>query len=132
MSGLPSSQTDSVIEGLEGKSYNTNDNKIYKYLSVFLINNNNSKTLSVYYNEFCIFGYCLLITYIILIIFSFLYMRNKYYFKKNISYFEEKIQNVNKSHTLEKIMMKIISFFFFLIAFFHQYIIEYYFIGYSR
>ena len=91
------------------------------------------RIINKYYQELCIFGFCILFIYILVVIFGFIYMRNKYFNNTIITSTEKKMKIINKSSKFEKKLFKIISYFFFFISFFHQYIIEYYsfgFIGY--
>jgi len=115
--------------------YSSNfSNFINEFLSKLLINGNDLKIINKYYQELCIFGFCILFIYISVVIFGFIYMRNKYFNNNNmISSLEKKMKIINKSSNFEKKLFKIISYSFFFISFFHQYIIEYYsfgFIGY--
>ena len=98
--------------------------------SKFLINGNNLKILNKHYQIFCIIGFCLLLIYIFIIIFGFFYMRNKYFYKEVITGIEKRIKIINNNPEFEKKFFKIITYIFFLIAFFHQYIIEYYLFGF--
>ena len=54
-------------------------NFINIFFSNLLINGNNLKIINKYYQELCIFGFCILFIYISVVIFGFIYMRNKYY-----------------------------------------------------
>jgi hypothetical protein len=57
-------------------------------------------------------------------------MKKKYYNQKSISIIEKKINKLNKKSNFEKFLFKILTYIFFLIVFFHQYIIEYYIFGF--
>ena len=107
-----------------------NSDIIYSILSIFLINSNNLKILNNHYQVICSVGFYILIIYILLIIFGFVYMKKKYYNKKSISIIEKKINKLDKKSNFEKIFFKILTYIFFLIVFFHQYIIEYYIFGF--
>ena len=108
-------------------------NFINIFFSNLLINGNDFRIINIYYQELCTFGFFILLIYISVIIFGFVYMRNKYFNNTIITSTEKKMKIINKSSNFEKKLFKIISYFFFFISFFHQYIIEYYsfgFIGY--
>jgi len=105
-------------------------NFINEFLSNLLINGNDLKIINKYYQELCIFGFCILIIYISVVIFGFIYMRNKYFNNTLITSTEKKMKIINKSSNFEKKLFKIISYIFFFISFFHQYIIEYYSFGF--
>ena len=105
-------------------------NIIYSILSKFLINSNDLKILNNHYQAICSIGFIILIIYILLIIFGFVYMRKKYYHKKSISITEKKINKLNNNSKFEKNFFKILTYIFFIIVFFHQYIIEYYIFGF--
>ena len=105
-------------------------NFIYIFLSNLLINGNNLNSINKNYQELCIAGFCILFIYIIFIIFGFIYMKNKYFNNTMITSTEKKMKKITKSSKFEKKLFKIISYFFFLISFFHQYIIEYYIFGF--
>ena len=110
---------------------NTNfNNFIYNFLSNFLINGNNLNFINKKYQELCIVGFFILFIYILIVIFGFNYMKNKYYNNNTITSTEKKMKKITKSSKFEKKLFKIISYFFFLISFFHQYIIEYYLFGF--
>ena len=108
---------------------NTIDN-VNIIFSKFLINGNNLKILNKHYQVICIIGFCILLIYIIIFIFGLFYMRNKYYNKDLITGIEKRIKRINNNSIFEKKFFKIITYIFFLIAFFHQYIIEYYLFGF--
>ena len=123
-------------------SKNNNSNSLYtsnftnfitQFLANLLINGNDLKIINKHYQELCIFGFGILLIYISVVIFGFIYMRNKYYNNTMITSTEKKMKIINKNSYYEKKLFKIISYIFFFISFFHQYIIEYYsfgFIGY--
>ena len=102
----------------------------YSIFSQFLISSKDLKILNGYYQQICISGFFLLVIYILLIIFGFFYMRTKYYNKTAITIIEKKIKNLNNNSKIEKILFKLITYIFFLIVFFHQYILEYYIFGF--
>ena len=99
-------------------------------LSKFLITGSNLNILNNYYQEICLTGFCLLMIYISLIIFGFIYMSNEYSYKNINNRINKKILKINNNSKFEKIYIKIMTYIFFLICFFHQYIIEYYFFGF--
>ena len=111
---------------------NSNDSidNVHSFFSKLLINGNNLKILNNKYQIICIIGFCVLLIYIIIFIFGFFYMRNKYYNKTLITNIEKKIKIINNNADFEKKLFKYISYTFFLIVFFHQYIIEYYIFGF--
>ena len=100
------------------------------FLSKTLITGDSLKILSKYYNEICLIGFIFLFIYILFIITGFVYMKKKYYNKKTVTWIDKKIKNINNDSSFEKKYFKIIAYVFFLIAFFHQYILEYYFFGF--
>ena len=106
------------------------DDNIYVFFSKVLFCGNNIRILNGNYQMICIIGFCLLLMYIFIIIFGFFYMRNKYYDKNEITPIEKQIKNINNNSNFEEILFKYITFIFFLIVFFHQYIIEYYIFGF--
>mgnify|MGYP002623805179 CR=1 FL=1 len=108
-------------------SYNININY---FLTKFLITGNSLKMLDRNYQEICVTGFLILILYIITIIYCVTYMKNRYYSQVITSIVEKKLKKINNSSKFEKKLLKIITYIFFLIAFFHQYIIEYYLFGF--
>ena len=94
------------------------------------ITGDSMKMLSKNYEEICLTGFFILIIYILSIIYGLFYMKNKYYNNKIITFTEKKIKKINNSSKIEKHIFQIIAYIFFLIAFFHQYIIEYYLFGF--
>ena len=100
------------------------------FLSKTLITGDSLKILSKYYNEICLIGFIFLFIYILFIITGFVYMKKKYYNKKIITRIDKKIKNINNDSSFEKKYFKIMADIFFIIAFFHQYILEYYFFGF--
>jgi hypothetical protein len=123
----------------EGKNINNNNddylkNNIFDYvhyfLSKFLINGNNLKILNSKYQLICIIIFSIILSYVILVFYGFLYMKKKYYDETPINSIEKKLKKINSNTNLEKILFKIISYFFFFFAFVHQYIIEYIFFGF--
>ena len=117
------------------KTSNNNRNDIsssditYFFLSNFLINQNNLEILNYNYQEICLIGFFILMIYIVVIIYCFVDMRNKYYNKNFMHSTHNKIKNINKSK-FQKKLFKILTYIFFLIVFFHQYLIEYYMFGF--
>ena len=122
----------------EEENYNNNNNSfsnnfynnINSFFSKLLINGNNLNILNQHYQIFCMTGFSILLIYIVIIIYGFIYMKKKYYNKTLISFIEKKIKLINNNSHFEKKLFKFIAYFFFLIAFFHQYIIEYYIFGF--
>ena len=102
---------------------------IFNFLSKLLINGNSLKILINHYQELCLFGFFLLIIYVGFVIFGFIYMKKKYYEKTPVSTIDKKIKKINSSN-FEKKLFKILTYIFFIIVFFHQYIIEYYLFGF--
>ena len=103
---------------------------IYNFLSSLLINGNNLNILNKNYQELCIAGFLILFIYILITYFGFIYMKKKYFNNTKITSTEKKMKKITKNSKFEKKLFKIISYFFFLISFFHQYIIEYYIFGF--
>ena len=109
---------------------NNSYNRINLIIEKFLINGNNLNILKYNYQIICLIGFSFLLLYILIIIFGFFYMKNKYYNKTFTTSIEKKIKRINNNSHFEEILFKIIAYVFFLIAFFHQYIIEYYIFGF--
>ena len=101
-----------------------------KILSNLLITGTNLKILQNNYQQICLFGFILLMIYIILIILCFIYMGNKYNDESIKTKIDKKLLKVNNSSIWEKKFIKIMTYIFFLISFFNQYIMEYYFFGF--
>ena len=101
---------------------------INKYLCNFLIFGKNFKIIFNNYQFITILGAFLLLFFLLFTFFSFLYMKIKYQNIKTL--IQEKMNKTNKINTnIEEIIFKIISYFYLIIIFFHQYILEYYFFG---
>ena len=114
-------------------SNNSNNNLIQTIFRKLLINGDSFQILKNSYQIICIIGFIILIVYILLWIFGIFYMKKKYYNKVPISITDRKIKEINQSSKTEKRYFRILTYFLFLIVFFHQYIIEYYnfgFLGY--
>ena len=120
------SETTKSISQLSYSYYNNIDS----LLKNFLITGNNLKMIEKNYQEICITGFLILIMYVVIIIYSVIHVKNKYYNEIIISNVDKKIKNINNSSKLEKKLFKIIAYILFVIVFFHQYIIEYYFFGF--
>ena len=120
------SETTKSISQLSYSYYNNIDS----LLKNFLITGNNLKMIEKNYQEICIIGFLILIMYVVIIIYSIIHVKNKYYNEIIISNVDKKIKNINNSSKLEKKLFKIIAYILFVIVFFHQYIIEYYFFGF--
>ena len=112
------------------KESNSSYNFVYHFFSKFVMSGKDLKLLNKNYQEFCILGFCILLVYIFIIIFGFLYVRDKYSNKYLLSSIEKKIKNISNNSKFEKNLFKIISYIFFLIVFFHQYIIEFFLFGF--
>ena len=121
--------TDKNNDTISSLSFSSPDG-FHSILSKFLINGNSLKILIKKYEYICILGFCVLVAYILCLFFGFFYIRSKYYNKKSISSLEKKIKKVNKNSNFEKNFFAALSYILFLIVFFHQYIIEYYFFGF--
>ena len=98
---------------------------IQKVFSKFLINGNDLKILDKNYENICLIGFFIILIYTFLIIYGIVNMRKKYYNKNSLSSIDKKIKRINNKSKFEKLLFKFLSYFFFLIVFFHQYIIEY-------
>ena len=110
-------------------SYNYYD-RINYFLKNLLITGNSLKILDRNYQEICLAGFLIMILFVITIIYCIIYMKNKYYNKTITSIVDKKIKIINNSSKFEKKLLKIVTYIFFLIVFFHQYIIEYYLFGF--
>ena len=124
------SKYDEINDTKNSNSTSNFTNFINIVFSNLLINGNDLRIINKYYQELCILGFCILVIYILVVIFGFIYMRNKYFNNTILTSTEKKMKIVNKSSKFEKTLFKIISYFFFFISFFHQYIIEYYSFGF--
>ena len=109
---------------------NTSIKSFLTFLSNLLLNGNSLKILKNYYQIICFLGFCFLFIYIIFIIYGFYYMKKKYFKKKYLSLTDKKLLKINNSSKFEKKFFKILTYIFFVIIFFHQYIIEYYIFGF--
>ena len=107
-----------------------NNNMVQKIFRKLLMNGDSYKILNNSYQYICIFGFFILDIYILLWIFVYFYMRNKYYNKTQITITDKRIKEINQSDTFEKRLIKCLTYFLFLIVFFHQYIFEYYIFGF--
>ena len=108
----------------------SSSDRIQGFFSKFLINGNNLKILIKNYEQICIFGFCILIFYTTCVIFGIIYMKNKFGHRKGISAIAKALKNINKNSIFEEKYFKILSYILFLIAFTHQYILEYYYFGF--
>ena len=120
----------SDINTSSNNSDNSNNNMIVTIFKKLLINGDNFKTLNDSYQLICLIGCLVFIIYILLWIFGGLYMKKKYYTKVSISITDKKIKQINQSTKLEKRFFRCMTYILFLIVFFHQYILEYYFFGF--
>ena len=113
---------------------NNQDNDVkdimHIFLSKFLISGNGLNYLNKNYQDICILGFIILMLFIALLIIGFLYMRKKYYTKNLDSWEDKKIKKIDKISFMQNYLFKALAYFFFLISFCHQYIIEYYFFGF--
>ena len=120
-----------------GHEEESKKNLLISFLSTFLINGNNLSVLKNGYQEICIGGFIILIILLFIIFYALIYMKeqNTYLNKKNKKRNKEwyiinlKIKKISENKTT-KTIFKLISYIFFLIVFFHQYITEYYFFGF--
>ena len=106
------------------------NNLIQTIFKNFLINGNNYKILNNSYQFVCIIGLLFLFIYLILWVFVYFYMKKKYFMKNEMSVTDKKLNEINQSDIFEKRIIKCLTYILFLIAFFHQYIIEYYIFGF--
>ena len=114
-------------------SSNNSDNSNNMVVNIFkklLINGDNFKTLNDSYQIICLIGFFIFVIYILLWILGGLYMKKKYYTKVSISITDQKIKQINQSTKSEKRFFRFMTYILFLIVFFHQYILEYYFFGF--
>ena len=117
------------IKNINEMAFSNQNKSIQAFLSKFIINGNNLKMLNKYYQILCSIGFCMLIIFILFIIYWIFYMRKKYYNKKIKKPIEIKIKKIKNSSKIEKRIFSLITYISFFIIFFHQYIIEYYFFG---
>ena len=103
---------------------------MHMILSKFLISGNGLNFINKNYQEICILGFGILLFFILLLIIGFIHIRKKYYVKNLGSWEDKKIKKIDKNSLFQNYLFKILAYFFFLISFFHQYIIEYYFFGF--
>ena len=107
-----------------------NNNMIQTIFKKFLINGDNFNILNDYYQIICLVGLIILVIYIFLWFMGYFYMKNKYYTKVPTTITDKKIKQINQSTKLEKRFFRFMTYFLFLIIFFHQYILEYYIFGF--
>ena len=125
--------SDNIMERVKPNSSNSfsdSNNIIQKIFKKLLINGDNLNILNHSYQIICLIGFIILIIYIFLWIFGYFYMKNKYFNKNLITVTDRKIKKINQSSTFEKKYFKVLTYFLFLIIFFHQYIYEYYIFGF--
>ena len=106
------------------------NNMVQKIFRKFLMNGDNYKILNNSYQLICMLGFFVLIIYIFLWIFVYFYMRKKYHSKTQLTITDKKINEINQNDTVEKRLIRYLTYFLFLIVFFHQYILEYYIFGF--
>ena len=132
-SGIPIGEKNgefSDINSSSNDSNNSNNNMIVTIFKKLLINGDNFKTLNDSYQIICLIGFFIFVIYILLWILGGLYMKKKYYTKVSISITDQKIKQINQSTKSEKRFFRFMTYILFLIVFFHQYILEYYFFGF--
>ena len=113
---------------------NTTGIKLSTVFSSFLITSKNLPISNYIYPIICICGFFLLLLFLIVVAAGFFYMKKNYKFEvkinetRNISVtgIDLNSQILEKSKYGQK-FFKFVSYVFFVIVFFHQYIIEYYF-----
>ena len=116
---------------------NTTGIKLSTVFSSFLITSNNLPISNYIYPITCMCGFFLLLLFLIVVAAGFFYMKKNYKFEikinetRNISVtgIDLNSQILEKSKYGQK-FFKFVSYVFFVIVFFHQYIIEYYFFGF--
>ena len=111
-------------------SSSSSDNMVQTIFRKLLINGEDIKILKNSYQIICVIGFIIFLIYISLWIFGIFYMKKKYYNKNAISATDKKIKKINQNTKIEKNFFKYLTYILFLIIFFHQYIIEYYFFGF--
>ena len=116
--------------GDKSNSNESSKNSVQNLFKKLLINGSSYKILIESYQIICFIGFIILIIYICLWIFIFFYMRKKYYRKTSITITDRLINQINQTDTFEKRFIRFLTYFLFLIIFFHQYILEYYTFGF--
>ena len=119
------------------KELKSKETLLISFLTSFLINGNNLSVLKQGYEGICLVGFIILIILLLYSFYALIYMKeqNTYLNKKNKKRNKEwyiinlKIKKISENKTT-KTIFKLISYIFFLIVFFHQYITEYYFFGF--
>ena len=119
------------------KELKSKETLLISFLTSFLINGNNLSVLKQGYEGICLVGFIILIILLLYSFYALIYMKeqNKNSDKKGKKYNKEwhiinqKIKKISVNK-IQKIIFKLISYIFFLIVFFHQYITEYYFFGF--
>ena len=107
---------------------NKNTTSLNKYLRNFLIFGKNLSPILNNYHIITIIGATFLFFFILFFLLSIIYMKIKYGKIKTL--IQEKIEMINEE--IEKTIFNIICFIYITILFFHQYILEYYFLGSMR
>ena len=111
--------------------------KLVTFFSRFLINGKNLSILNELYPIICLIGFIVLLFFLIIVAIGFLYMKKNYRLKvkinenRNFSVTGIDLNNqLLKKNLYGQKYFKIISYFYFVIVFFHQYILEYYLFGF--
>ena len=104
-----------------------NNLSLNKFILNFFIFGKNFSLVNDKYKIIALTGAFILLFMNIFIVLSFLYMKARY---KNVkTLYNEKFKKITAYIKFEEIIFKIISYYFLIIIFFHQYIIEYYSFG---
>ena len=103
---------------------------IQQFFANLIITGNHFKVLTSFYEIICFIIFCFFIIYLFCIIFMLYLMKLKYHKKNQISETDRKLSKINNSSKLEKKLIQIFTYIFFAIAFLHQYIIEYFILGF--
>ena len=112
------------------ESSSSSQNSVQSLFRKLLINGDNYKFLNDSYQIICFSGFIILIIFVGLWTFGFFYMRKKYYSKVSITITDRMINQINHNDKFEKRFYRFLTYFLFLIIFFHQYILEYYIFGF--
>ena len=130
-------QTKDIPNNEREKSNNNFENEesssffnVQHFFANLIITGHHFKVLSSFYEIICLIVFIFFIAYIFCFIYVIYLMKLKYHSKNQIDEVNRKLSKINNSSKLEKKAIKIFTYIFFAIAFFHQYIIEYFILGF--
>ena len=103
---------------------------VQNFFANLIITGHHFKVLTSFYEIICLLVFCFFIIYCFCIIYVMYLMKLKYHNKNQINEVDRKLSKINNSSKFEKKAIKICTYIFFAIAFLHQYIIEYFLLGF--